>query len=86
MNVKKHYDLNYKKMSAKEIDLVMKDKDNSVYEGIRILNQTEMERLQTVPEGYTSCVSRNEAASLLGDGWTIDVIKHIFKPLVEEYK
>ena len=47
----------------------------------RILNQTELERLQTVPEGYTSILSRNESASLLGDGWTVDVIKHIFKNL-----
>ena len=46
---------------------------------IRQLNQNEMERLQTVPEGYTSILNRNEAASLLGDGWTVDVIAHIFK-------
>lgn len=47
-------------------------------ENIRLLNQTELERLQTVPEGYTSILSRNDAACLLGDGWTIDVIAHIF--------
>lgn len=44
----------------------------------RILTQTELERLQTVPEGYTKSVTRNQAANLLGDGWTIDVISHIF--------
>jgi hypothetical protein len=38
-----------------------------------------MERLQTVKEGYTSILSRNDAACLLGDGWTVDVIAHIFK-------
>ena len=48
-------------------------------ENIRILSQTELERLQTVPEGYTSLLSRNDAACLLGDGWTVDVISHIFK-------
>ena len=28
--------------------------------------------------GYTSILKRNEAACLLGDGWTVDVIAHIF--------
>ena len=49
----------------------------------RILNQTELERLQTVPDGYTSCLSRNDAACLLGDGWTVDVISHIFKNILK---
>lgn len=45
---------------------------------IRYLNQTELERCQTVPEGYTKCLTRNEAADVLGDGWTVDVIAWIF--------
>ena len=53
----------------------------SVYEGVRYLNRSEMERAQTVPEGYTSMVTRDQAASLLGDGWTVDIISHIFKEL-----
>ena len=53
-------------------------KENFIDGDIRKLTQTEMERLQTVPEGYTSTLKRNEAASLLGDGWTVDVIAHIF--------
>lgn len=48
-------------------------------DSVRYFNQTELERLQTVPEGYTKCLTRNEAADVLGDGWTIEVIKHIFK-------
>lgn len=50
-------------------------------ETIRYFNQTELERLQTVPEGYTKCLTRNEAANVLGDGWTVDVIAHIFSNL-----
>ena len=50
-------------------------------DSIRYLNQTELERCQNVPEGYTKCLTRNEAANVLGDGWTIDVIAHIFKGL-----
>lgn len=48
---------------------------------IRYFTQTELERLQTVPEGYTSCLSRNQAADVLGDGWTVDVICHLFQGL-----
>jgi len=49
---------------------------------IRSFNQTELERLQGVPEGYTSILPRNQAASLLGNGWTVPVIEHIFKGLM----
>lgn len=51
---------------------------------IRYLNQTGLERCQTVPEGYTKCLTRNQAADVLGDGWTIDIIAHIFKNLKED--
>lgn len=56
------------------------DKENTC----RIFNQIELERLQTVPEGYTKCLTRNEAADVLGDGWTVDVIAHIFSFIPEE--
>lgn len=35
------------------------------------------EQLQTVPVGYTRCVSDNLAFQMLGNGWTVDVIAHI---------
>ncbi len=63
----------YSNMTEKEMELHFAKGD------IRQLNQNEMERLQTVPCGYTKILNRNEAASLLGDGWTVDVIAHIFK-------
>jgi hypothetical protein len=56
------------------------DKENTC----RIFNQTELERLQTVPEGYTKCLTRNEAADVLGDGWTVDVIAHILSFISKE--
>lgn len=38
----------------------------------------ELERLQTLPEGYTSCIkSKGARRGLIGDGWTVDVIVHI---------
>lgn len=74
-----HYITHFNKLSAKEIDyeLSTKDIDLSVYDGLRYLNQNELEILQTVPKGYTKTLTRNQAAGLLGDGWTVNVIKHI---------
>ena len=46
---------------------------------VRTVNQVEMERLQGFPDGYTSILSKAKAGSLLGDGWTLPVIEHIFK-------
>lgn len=43
------------------------------------MNRLECERLQTVPEGYTSVVSDVQAKHMLGNGWTVDVIAHILK-------
>jgi DNA (cytosine-5)-methyltransferase 3A len=45
---------------------------------IRRLTPTECERLQTVPDGYTSCVSDTQRYRMLGNGWTVDVIAYIF--------
>lgn len=45
---------------------------------VRLLNQTEMERYQGFSDGYTKILSANKASSLLGDGWTLPVIEHIF--------
>ena len=46
---------------------------------IRKLTPLECERLQTVPDNYTSIVSDNQRYRMLGNGWTVDVIAHIFK-------
>ncbi len=45
---------------------------------IRILSKIELCRLQGFDDNYCDIVSRNEAASLLGDGWTLPVIDHFF--------
>lgn len=44
----------------------------------RYLSQTEIEKLQTLPIKYTEILSYDEAYDCIGDGWTIDVISHIF--------
>lgn len=47
----------------------------------RKLTPLEYERLQTVPEGFTEGIADTHRYNVLGDGWTIDVIAHIFKGL-----
>ena len=47
-------------------------------QGWRRLTATECERLQTVPDNYTDCVSDTQRYKMLGNGWTVDVIAHIF--------
>lgn len=42
------------------------------------LTPVEYERLQTVPDNYTSCVKDSERYKMLGNGWTVDVVAHIF--------
>ena len=44
---------------------------------IRKLSPVECERLQTLPDGYTDCVSDAQRYKCLGNGWTVDVISHI---------
>lgn len=50
---------------------------------IRLLNTLERERLQTLPDNYTKCEGITESArnEAIGNGWTADVITHIFKGL-----
>ena len=48
---------------------------------IRKATPVEAERLQTVPDNYTSCVSDSQRYKMLGNGWTVDVIAHILQGL-----
>jgi site-specific DNA-cytosine methylase len=45
------------------------------------LSPEECEVLQTVPTGYTEGVSKTHRYHMLGNGWTVDVIAHIFSYL-----
>lgn len=49
----------------------------------RHLTPIEYERMQTLPDNYTSCIPKMERYKCLGNGWTVDVIAHIFKNLKE---
>lgn len=54
-------------------------------DGIRFRRFTlrEIERMQTLPIGYTVIegISERQSKGLIGNGWTVDVIAHIFKGL-----
>jgi DNA (cytosine-5)-methyltransferase 3A len=47
-------------------------------ESVRTLNKIEMCRLQGFPDNYCDILSTKKAGSLLGDGWTLPIIEHIF--------
>lgn len=51
-------------------------KDHKYY---RKLTINECEKLQGVPKDYTKGVPKGERGKMLGNGWTVDVIAHIFK-------
>ena len=50
----------------------------------RKLTPIECERLQTVPDNYTEGVSKSQRYKMLGNGWTVDVIAHIFGNINEK--
>ena len=47
----------------------------------RKLTPLEYERLQTLPDNYTAGVADGHRYSAIGNGWTVDVIAHIFTTL-----
>ena len=50
--------------------------------GKRYISLLECERAQTVPDGYTDKgISNTQRYKMLGNGWTVDLIAHIFKGL-----
>jgi len=50
---------------------------------IRRFSPLEFERLQTLPDNYTNCgLSNNIRRGAIGNGWTVDVIAHIFKNII----
>lgn len=50
---------------------------------IRKLTPIEAERLQTLPDDYTSGISNTQRYKCIGNGWTIDVIAHILSNIKE---
>lgn len=53
---------------------------------IRKFHPIECERLQTLPDNYTEGVSNTQRYKMIGNGWTIDIISHLFTFLPMEFK
>lgn len=53
---------------------------------IRDLTLDEYKKLQTVPLDYEFLVSKSKATDLLGDGWTVDLVSHVFEGLSKKPK
>lgn len=50
---------------------------------LRRLTPTECARLQTIPEWYKWQCSNTQQYKMLSNGWTVEVIKHIFGYMIE---
>jgi site-specific DNA-cytosine methylase len=68
---------NWQKMLLKRpssMVILIKENDN-----VRLPNKIEMCRLQGFSDNYCEILDDRKAGSLLGDGWTLPIIEHIFK-------
>ncbi|MFW8589842.1 DNA cytosine methyltransferase [Glaciecola sp. 2405UD65-10] len=54
---------------------------NEIKDSYRKLTPIECERLQTVPDNYTNHVSNTQRYKMLGNGWTVDAIAHIYSQM-----
>lgn len=72
--VKSESEIQQERESAEEIKLKINN--------FRKLTPIECERLQTVPDNYSAIVSNSQRYRMLGNGWTVDVIAHIFNGLL----
>lgn len=62
-------------------NILIDETDLSKY---KIISPVEAERLQTLPDNYTDCVPKTRRFEAIGNGWTVDVIAHIFSFLQQE--
>ena len=76
----KHPTLTAQGNSQTKSSSVILHKDGKYY----LPTSTLWEELQNVPKGYTDYVPENKAKDLLGNGWTIEVIKHILQNMETE--
>lgn len=76
-------DFQFKTYTVKDKQVVIREKAYKIDlpDGdytIRKLTPVECERLQTLPDNYTECISSTQRYKCIGNGWTVDVIAHIF--------
>lgn len=64
--------------------IIYEDDTFDLNKDIRYVNQNELEKLHNIPKGYTRSITHRQANDLIGDGWTVDVVTHIFKNISNE--
>jgi site-specific DNA-cytosine methylase len=77
---------NYMDKKRRQVALCQSEQRLCVFEKndtrpVRKLTPVECERLQTVDDHYTAHVSNTQRYKMLGNGWTVDVIAHIFRSM-----
>jgi DNA-cytosine methyltransferase len=75
------YNPNFKAPTLTAVSGGHQEKKVYINDRVRKLTPLEYERLQTVPDNYTNCVSDSQRYKMLGNGWTVDTIRHFFKGL-----
>jgi site-specific DNA-cytosine methylase len=70
-------------LTHKDVKIAM---DTPTEAGFRKLLPIECERLQTLTDGYTDHVSNTQRYKMLGNGWTVAVIEHLFKHMQVDMK
>lgn len=81
------YDINGKApcLTAGGADFIIFEGEVNGELKFRRITPIEAERLQTAPDDYTNHVTKGQRYHMLGNGWTVDVIAHIFKNLKNKH-
>ncbi len=78
-----YYSFGHKDKRSEKAQKYIKDREKFgntiIYEDgyMRLANKIELCRLQGFPDDYCDILNLQQAASLLGDGWSIPMIEHI---------
>ncbi|GGK38344.1 MULTISPECIES: DNA cytosine methyltransferase [Flavobacteriaceae] len=73
-----YYDKAFAKLHKKDKLTSIENMDAITAKSLfRLFSVTELERLQTLPDGYTSLLKKTPAAHAIGNGFTLESIKHI---------
>ena len=58
--------------------IIYTDETMDESKGVRYCTQTELEKLHNIPVGYTKNLNKAQAGNLIGDGWNVGIVEHIF--------
>jgi len=83
-----HYTLNYTKRKDGKFNCITTSRTTSMVDlgdHHRELTPTELEIIQTLDKGYTDVkgLTDGDRVKVIGNGWTVKVIEHIFEPLTK---